>query len=61
MIRRFVSLVRTSAAPRAEGQGLLEYGLILVGVSITALVALFALGPRITNLFVVASASIRAS
>lgn len=30
--------------------GLFEYGLILVGLVIAALVALFALGPKITEL-----------
>ncbi len=61
MFRRIVSFVRRSAPARAEGQGLVEYGLILTGVSIAAVVALFALSPRITSLFNTVSASIRSS
>ena len=61
MVRRFVSLVRSATPEREEGQGLVEYGLILAGVSIAALVALFALGPRITSLFNAVSASLRSS
>jgi len=33
-----------------EGQGLAEYGLILAGVAILAIVAIFALGPKIGSL-----------
>ena len=45
----FVSLIWDSVPEREEGQGLVEYGLILAGVSIAALVALFALGPKISD------------
>lgn len=61
MFHRFASLVRSSIPEREEGQGLVEYGLILAGVSIAALVALFALGPRISSLFDTVSASLKAS
>lgn len=61
MIHRFVSWVRSSIPDREAGQGLVEYGLILAGVSIAALVALFALGPQITSLFNTVSASLKAS
>jgi pilus assembly protein Flp/PilA len=61
MVQRFNSLVRSYVPEREEGQGLVEYGLILAGVSIAALVALFALGPRITALFNAVSASLKAS
>ena len=61
MVKRFVALVRSFAPEREEGQGLVEYGLILAGVSIAALVALFALGPRISSLFNTVSASLKAS
>lgn len=61
MVKRFVDLVRGFAPEREEGQGLVEYGLILAGVSIAALVALFALGPRISSLFNTVSASLKAS
>jgi pilus assembly protein Flp/PilA len=33
-----------------EGQGLAEYGLILAGVAVLAIVAIFALGPKIGEL-----------
>jgi len=56
-----VSLIRANLPERQEGQGLVEYGLILAGVSIAALVALFALGPRITALFNAVGDSLRAS
>ncbi len=61
MVKTFVSLVRSNVPEKEEGQGLVEYGLILAGVSIAALVALFALGPRITALFNAVSASLRSS
>ncbi len=61
MVSRFAALVATSLPMREEGQGLVEYGLILAGVSIAALVALFALGPQITSLFNAVSASLRSS
>ncbi len=61
MAHRFISLVRANVPEREEGQGLVEYGLILAGVSIAALVALFALGPQITSLFNAVSASLRSS
>ena len=37
--------------PQENGQGLVEYALILVLVSIVALVLLFLLGPTIGNVF----------
>jgi len=55
---RFLSLVSSYASAREEGQGLVEYGLILAGVSIAALVALFALGPKISALFTSVGASL---
>ena len=38
-------------APREEGQGLVEYALILVLVSIVVIVILLVLGPAIGNIF----------
>ena len=52
------SYIRTWIPEREEGQGLVEYGLILAGVSIAALVALFALGPKISTLFSKVGASL---
>ncbi len=51
MVDRIHSFIRSYIPAREEGQGLVEYGLILAGVSIAALVALFALGPKVSELF----------
>jgi len=61
MVHHFASPVRSSIPEREEGQGLVEYGLILAGVSIAALVALFALGPQISSLFNTVSSSLKSS
>ncbi len=37
--------------PRQEGQGLVEYGLILVFVAIVVIAVLNILGPQIANVF----------
>jgi len=58
MAQRFIDFVRTSIPAREEGQGLVEYGLILAGVSVVALVAIFALGPKIKTLFETVGASL---
>jgi Flp pilus assembly pilin Flp len=61
MLRRFTQLVKSSISPRGEGQGLVEYGLILAGVSIAVLVAIYALGPQPIPLFNAVGASLRGS
>ena len=38
-------------APKEKGQGLVEYALIIVLVSIVVIVALTLLGPQISNVF----------
>jgi len=43
---------------REEGQGMAEYGLILAGVALLAIVAVFLLGPQIANLLNKVSASL---
>jgi len=58
MFNRIGSFIRSYIPEREEGQGLVEYGLILAGVSIAALVALFALGPKISILFAKVGASL---
>jgi pilus assembly protein Flp/PilA len=45
-----VSRVRGQVDVHEEGQGLAEYGLILAGVALLAIVAVFALGPKIGEL-----------
>jgi len=61
MAIRIRASIRGYVPEREEGQGLVEYGLILAGVSIAALVALFALGPQISALFNAVSASLKSS
>jgi len=34
-----------------DGQGMVEYGLIIAGIALAAIVAIYALGPQITTLF----------
>jgi Flp pilus assembly pilin Flp len=46
---------------RKVGQSLAEYGLILAGVSVAAVVALFALGPQIRAMLDFVGANIRPS
>jgi len=58
MIRRLTEFVAAWVPAREEGQGLVEYGLILAGVSVAALVAIFALGPKIKTLFETVGASL---
>jgi pilus assembly protein Flp/PilA len=46
---------------REDGQGLVEYGMVLLGVAIVVLVTLFALGPRLNDFFNVVGASLKSS
>ena len=50
MISKAREIVGSYIPVRAEGQGLAEYGLILAGVALLAIVAIFALGPKIGSL-----------
>ena len=38
-------------ATEEDGQGLVEYGLIIAGVALVAIVAIWALGGKVTDLF----------
>ena len=42
-----------------EGQGMVEYGLIIAAVAIAVIVALFALGPKIGSMFSETAASLK--
>jgi Flp pilus assembly pilin Flp len=42
----------------AAGQGMVEYGLILVAVAVVVVIALFAIGPKVASMFVTAGASL---
>jgi Flp pilus assembly pilin Flp len=45
-------------AAREEGQGMVEYGLIIAAVAIAVIIAIFALGPKIASMFQTAGASL---
>jgi len=52
MVKRIVKAVHDAMygvlpAEKEEGQGMAEYGLILAGVALLAIVAVFALGPKV--------------
>jgi Flp pilus assembly pilin Flp len=49
-VRSIVITVREKLDVQERGQGLAEYGLILAGVALLAIVAIFALGPKIGSL-----------
>jgi pilus assembly protein Flp/PilA len=51
------SLLAQPAEPE-EGQGMVEYGLIIAAVAIAVIIAIFALGPRIASMFSNAGASL---
>jgi pilus assembly protein Flp/PilA len=44
---------------RERGQGMVEYGLIIAAVAIAVIVALFALGPKISDMFSSTGASLK--
>jgi pilus assembly protein Flp/PilA len=50
LIYRIAGLSDEIAERREEGQGMAEYGLILAGVALLAIAAVFLLGPKIGNL-----------
>ena len=50
--------LRARLAAREEGQGMVEYGLIIAAVAIAVIIAIFALGPKIASMFSTAGASL---
>jgi pilus assembly protein Flp/PilA len=46
-------------AERERGQGMVEYGLIVAAIAIAVIVALFALGPKISDMFSSTGASLK--
>ncbi|HEY7066425.1 MAG TPA: tail fiber domain-containing protein [Chloroflexota bacterium] len=50
--------LRARLENREEGQGMVEYGLIIAAVAIAVIVAVFALGPKIATMFNTAGASL---
>ena len=61
MLRRMTRFVRDCVPEREEGQGLVEYAMVLLGISIAVLVALFALGPKLNDFYNAIGASLKAS
>jgi len=61
MFRRLVSPWWGWVPEREEGQGLVEYAMVLLGVGIAVLVALFALGPRLNDFYNAVGASLKTS
>jgi pilus assembly protein Flp/PilA len=58
MLDLLMVLVRRSER-HEEGQGMVEYGLIIAAVAIAVIVALFALGPKIGSMFSSVSTSLQ--
>ncbi|HLH23008.1 MAG TPA: tail fiber domain-containing protein [Chloroflexota bacterium] len=50
--------LRARLAAHEEGQGMVEYGLIIAAVAIAVIIAIFALGPKIASMFSSAGASL---
>ena len=48
----------TPLAVPEEGQGMVDYGLIIAAVAIAVIIAIFALGPKIASMFSQAGASL---
>ena len=51
--RRFAWLTQ-----RSDGQGMMEYGLILSAVAVVVVIALFAIGPKVASMFQSAGTSL---
>lgn len=58
MLDLLTVLVRRSGR-REEGQGMVEYGLIIAAIAIAVIIALFALGPKIGSIFSSTAASLQ--
>ena len=51
MLNRTASAIRSYFPEREEGQGMVEYGLIIALVAVVAIAGLIILGPKIASLF----------
>ena len=58
MMHRTASAVRSYFPEREEGQGMVEYGLIIALVAVVAIAGLIILGPKIASLFTGLGASV---
>lgn len=61
MKTRIGRIVRSYIPEREEGQGLVEYAMVLIGIAIAVLVVLFTLGPRLNDFFTAIGASLKSS
>jgi Flp pilus assembly pilin Flp len=61
MLRTLVDSVLSYVPEREEGQAMVEYGMVLLGVAILVLVVLFALGARLNEFFTVIGGSLKSS
>ena len=50
--------LKARLAAHEEGQGMVEYGLIIAAVAIAVIIAIFALGPKIASMFSTAGSSL---
>ena len=50
--------LRSRLAEHEDGQGMVEYALIITAVAIAVIIAIFALGPKIASMFSTAGASL---
>ena len=51
MVERTVTAIRSYFPEREEGQGMVEYGLIIALVAVVAIAGLIILGPAVGSLF----------
>ena len=51
MVEQLVTDIRTRLQAREEGQGMVEYGLIIALVAVVAIAGLIILGPAVGSLF----------
>jgi pilus assembly protein Flp/PilA len=58
MVERTVTAVKNYFPEREEGQGMVEYGLIIALVAVVAIAGLIILGPKIASLFTALGSSV---
>jgi len=58
MMQRTVSAIRSYFPEAEEGQGMVEYGLIIALVAVVAIAGLIILGPKVASLFTALGSSV---
>lgn len=58
MVERTVAAVKSNLPVRVEGQGMVEYGLIIALVAVVAIAGLIILGPKVASLFTAIGGSV---